>query len=354
MNYQETEAKHRFYSDALSNYIVLQCPQDVQGDYQYRMLAVNRIPGLLPCSIRVIDGESFLYYSITSRQSIARRYEQHLMDGEELKIFLYAAASMIQTLSEFLLDATCLLMDPEYIFYDYEQEKYCFTYYPGVQQEGHQTALFEYLAERIDPDDEISRIVTFRLCELSENTGFILKTELLDHEYAMARGPEIPEKRENEVAGEGETAEFENEWRNPRDSMNTSRYDRQRWETEDEIDIKKADASGRTNRKLEQRKKGKKGVRDKEEASPMKMLLVTILFGAAAAGFLITGLRLQLSEEELFAVRAGMFFCLGMTMFSAIYGLIRTWKHGKKQAQKEEEDKEERRRNAMTQSEGVL
>ena len=107
--------EHRMYSDAMTNYLVLRCPQDAQNGYQYRMLAVNRIKGLLPCSFRTIDGEHFLYYGITSRQSVARMYDHRLITGEELRKILYSMAGMIHTLSEFLLDPEKLLLDPEYI-----------------------------------------------------------------------------------------------------------------------------------------------------------------------------------------------------------------------------------------------
>ena len=44
-------------------------------DYCTKMLLCNPIDGLLPCNLRTIDGESFLYYEITSHQSLYQIYE---------------------------------------------------------------------------------------------------------------------------------------------------------------------------------------------------------------------------------------------------------------------------------------
>lgn len=44
--------------------------------YQYCMISRGGIKGLLPCSLRYIDGEAYLYYDITSRQNIAQLFEK--------------------------------------------------------------------------------------------------------------------------------------------------------------------------------------------------------------------------------------------------------------------------------------
>ena len=51
-----------YYRDARNNYLVIPCPEDKgQGSYQYRMLAANTIPGILPCALRYVDGKGYLY-----------------------------------------------------------------------------------------------------------------------------------------------------------------------------------------------------------------------------------------------------------------------------------------------------
>lgn len=47
--------------------------------YQYCMISRGGIKGLLPCSLRYIDGEAYLYYDITSRQNIAQLLRRSLL-----------------------------------------------------------------------------------------------------------------------------------------------------------------------------------------------------------------------------------------------------------------------------------
>ena len=49
--------------------------------YQYCMISRGGIKGLLPCSLRYIDGEAYLYYDITSRQNIAQLFEKKPITG---------------------------------------------------------------------------------------------------------------------------------------------------------------------------------------------------------------------------------------------------------------------------------
>ena len=64
-----------YFSDASHNYLVLECPAELKDNYQYKMLAANQISGLLQCSGRTIDSREYLYYDITSRQSLADLYD---------------------------------------------------------------------------------------------------------------------------------------------------------------------------------------------------------------------------------------------------------------------------------------
>ena len=315
---------YQLYADAMSNYLILRCPEDSKENYQYRMLAVNRIQGLLTCSARVIDGESFLYYCITSKQSLARKYEHCSIGEEQLKTFLYAAAAMVKSLSEFLLDTARIIMDPEYIFYDESREQYCFTYFPWFEGNNQQCALFEYLAERIDPADEIARIVAFRLCELSEKDGFVLNAELLDHEYSMARGTtdeEPQEKREKDVLFT---------------------------DNEQPLQIKKSRDEWEELEEKELRYKDKKSNAAPKGMAPIGILLISLLFGSLSAGLFAVRMLVKLTQEEMFAVRAGIVFGLGMTMITAIYGIICSWKKARKDIAAAEEEKDMHRKNAMT------
>ena len=54
--------------------------------YQYCILSRGGIRGLLDCSLRFINGDAFLYYDITSKQSISKMfYNKKTVDREWVK-----------------------------------------------------------------------------------------------------------------------------------------------------------------------------------------------------------------------------------------------------------------------------
>ena len=78
---QDRIAEKVIYKRELNHsYMVLPCQdKDMAERYDYRIMQHNRIGGLLPCSLRYLDGEELLYYDITSRQPLARLYESRRM-----------------------------------------------------------------------------------------------------------------------------------------------------------------------------------------------------------------------------------------------------------------------------------
>jgi hypothetical protein len=340
--------EHRYYSDAMASYIILKCPEKARKDYQYRMLAANKINGLLPCRYRAIDGEEFLYYNITSRKSIARLFDHKSMDGEQLRRLLFSAAEMVQTLSVYLLDPDKLLMNPEHIFFDYEQENYCFIYYPEEQSRQDCMKLFEYLAEHLESNDEGDRIVIYRLCELAENDSFLLKPELLNHEYEQAgriqnREEKIEMPQEND--SEYSRSALNERWESTRNNENET----------DELDDfleNREDSNGgkRAARKKSAQEKEKLLIKENEsrgKKSPMILLILSILLAAAGIGLYIMGIFYQMAEEQLFAVRAGMLLSLVSAIGTALFGMFSAWKKNKRDLRREEKEQVEERRNAM-------
>ena len=84
---QDRIAEKVIYKRELNHsYMVLPCQdKDMAERYDYRIMQHNRIGGLLPCSLRYLDGEELLYYDITSRQPLARLYESRRMKAADLE-----------------------------------------------------------------------------------------------------------------------------------------------------------------------------------------------------------------------------------------------------------------------------
>lgn len=184
-----------YYNDATRNSLVVRCadPQETAG-YQYRMISCNRIPGLLPCSIREIDGEAYLAYDVTGLQSLQRLYGDRNLERESLSKLLTSIAEAGKTLSRYLLDFSGLVFEPELIFYDYTKDRYLFLYQPGQKREESLTRLLQYAEKKIRPGQKDLQFLLYRLLELAGNPNFILKQEVLDRILASpAAGEGKPE-----------------------------------------------------------------------------------------------------------------------------------------------------------------
>ncbi len=205
-----------YYRDARNNYLVIPCPEDKgQGSYQYRMLAANTIPGILPCALRYVDGKGYLYYEITSRQALGRLYEDRGMEKKQAEEVLRSLAEAQARLGSYLLDASGIITDPFLIFYDFAAGKCSFVYYPEEREE-EETGIFRFLAGRLfgsaGAEEEGLAARLEELDRLSRDKNFLLTEELLA--YALSgravREPEDSgEREEQEIRERDVPAEYE-------------------------------------------------------------------------------------------------------------------------------------------------
>ena len=122
--------------------------------YQYCILSRGGIRHLLPCSLRYIDGEAYLYYDITSTQNLTQLFMEKKINREWMKDFLWGIGQMRQELDRFLLEERNIIWNPENIFQDLEKNDFFFLYLPYYEGDVGLDELMNYLVERVDYSDE--------------------------------------------------------------------------------------------------------------------------------------------------------------------------------------------------------
>lgn len=145
-------------------------------DYQMRMLQENKIEGLLPVRGRGVDEKSYFDYEVSGKVSVKSIYEKNTIDNAEIKKFLKSLINIMEDVERYLLNIHCLLLKPEYIFYD--DENYYFCYYPpggsNLWEEFH--TLTEYLVKKADyKDQECVRII------------FLLHKKTMEENYSLEK-----------------------------------------------------------------------------------------------------------------------------------------------------------------------
>ena len=142
--------------------------------YQYCILSRGGIRGLLDCSLRFINGDAFLYYDITSKQSISKMfYNKKTVDRDWVKDFVWNLNRIQQEASRFLLDDKSIIWYPEQVYRDIEDSRWSFIYYPYYDGENGFRQFLEFVIEKLDYDDELLVECVYRMYEQYEEMGDI-------------------------------------------------------------------------------------------------------------------------------------------------------------------------------------
>ena len=178
-----------YYKDTMRSYMIIPCPEEAETEsYQYRMLEMNRISGLLPCGLRHIDGRRYLYYDITGRQSMQSLYEGRKLSGTELFRLIRELDRVSESISGYLLDEQHLVLSQEQVFYELQTGNYYFTYYPG---EVMPPEIFRFLADSIDGTDKGAAASAYRLSSVARGDRQALR-EAIREEAEEKEDPPYP------------------------------------------------------------------------------------------------------------------------------------------------------------------
>lgn len=149
--------------------------------YQYCILNRGGIKGLLPCSLRYINGSAYLYYNISSKQNIKQLYGGRCITRAWIIDFMWNIRQTEQELGRFLLDRKNILWYPEQIYQDLEKNVFSFLYFPYHEGENGFKELLEFWVEQIDYNDETLTACIYQMYEQYEKNGDVyLQTKIFE------------------------------------------------------------------------------------------------------------------------------------------------------------------------------
>lgn len=146
--------KTYYKNDLKKTYLILDGEEGEQEDYQIVMLRENNIAGLLKTGVRYMDNQPHYHYDISGKTSFKTYFEKMKLNYEDMKCLVGDLLQTIQTVRKYMLDANCILLESEYIFYD--QEKFYFCYYPNCRKDAKESfhQLTEFFVREVDYKDE--------------------------------------------------------------------------------------------------------------------------------------------------------------------------------------------------------
>ncbi len=185
-----------------SNYLRKQLSEKPEErSYRYRILSRGGINGLLSCELRYLNENAYLYYDITSKQSVAQLFSKKTIDREWLKDFMQFLQSLYRELDRFLLDGQDCVWNPEYIFQDLEKNLFYLVYVPYQEHAGKFTEFLEFLIERLDYEDDVLVECVYHMYEQADTLGEVYLQEKI---FADAEVLAVKAEKEN---GTGEKSQ---------------------------------------------------------------------------------------------------------------------------------------------------
>ncbi len=132
-------------------------------DYQMKMLKANSPEGFLKVAGRGMNGSSYYDYDVSGKVSMQAMYARAKMKAEDVRQFMDQLGNVLKETEKYLLDIHCILLDPEYIFY--EEGRFFFCYYPPARQDIWEQfhILTEYMVKVADYEEEECIRLTFLL-----------------------------------------------------------------------------------------------------------------------------------------------------------------------------------------------
>lgn len=156
-------------------YFILERPEFYEEDYQMRMLQENKIEGLLQVSGQGINGKSQYSYEISGKVSMKSIYEKMVIEKDELASFLRQFLNLLSQIENYLLNVNCILLEPEYIFY--EEGKYFFCYLPIEEEQFcHRFhCLTEYFVGKINHKEQQAILLAYELHKATMEENYSLE-----------------------------------------------------------------------------------------------------------------------------------------------------------------------------------
>ena len=154
---------------------------------------------MLPCSLRYIDGEAYLYYDITSRQNIAQLFEKKPITRQWIMDFLWSMRRVRQEMSRFLLEESNIVWFPQHVYQDLEKKEFYFIYVPYCTEKTGFDELMEYLVEHVDYQDESLVEYVYKAYEQYESAGEVYLQAKIFEDAECLRIPEKMDAVEEET-----------------------------------------------------------------------------------------------------------------------------------------------------------
>lgn len=183
------DLKVNYLRNLKSNWLIFEPEEkfliEMKSKYAFElgMIEHNAVKGFLKPTLKRVDCRLELGYDISSLQPLSRVLEVRTMNADEIKDFIIDIISATKALEEFLLEASSVVLDPEYIFTDLDLKRYSFLYIPRNENNKEEMKLLlESILDNINKEDKDCLITVYGMLKECQKRDFVINDleELLD------------------------------------------------------------------------------------------------------------------------------------------------------------------------------
>ncbi len=191
----------RFKKDMNSNYLILECEE--KEHYEMQMILCNKIKGLLECKRNTFNGQTEIYYNISSKQPLSRIFLKKELGIEDIKRLLLSIRSLMDELKRYLLSIDYVLFDAEYCYCNPEIKQPEWIFYPYNNSENSMVKLAEFLIDKVDHGERAAVDLAYHFYKLVRNE-MLTQAELdkLLDEYKESKKAEMFEQEKSDLGNE--------------------------------------------------------------------------------------------------------------------------------------------------------
>jgi hypothetical protein len=202
--------KTYYKNDLKSAYLILEGKEGEVEDYQVAMLRENEIPGILKTQVRHFDNCLHYYYDISGKTSFGMAHERKQLSFEDMKNLVNQLLMAMQNLKSYMLDGSCILLEPEWIYCNRGQ--YYFCYYPSCEQDIRKAfhQLTEFFVREVNYQDEEGVRLAYTLHKTTMEDNYNIE-EIME-EFTRKEEPVEELALPEEIVGEEVEEEQEEHW----------------------------------------------------------------------------------------------------------------------------------------------
>ena len=170
------------------SYVIANPKKNLSEYYMIRMLSDNKIEGIPLCKITESANEFSLKFDVSNMKSLKREFEDKILHFEDLKRIIYGIKTILSTGMEYLLDEQFYVFDPNYIFFDMQDDSINMIYIPETNRDISHEDIYHLLAdfflEKTDHKEEKAVSIAYQFYRMSKETLFSLSAfcTLIDKE----------------------------------------------------------------------------------------------------------------------------------------------------------------------------